>query len=105
MVLMRPKTFCAGIWGLIMAKTKRRNSRYTKRGESMDPFENLAAGIIIDALLIASGRSRASDKRRAEEASGLRGKTCQRWAGVIGVDIRAALEHEDSLVRLEEKCK
>jgi hypothetical protein len=82
--------------------TKRRNGRYTKRSESIDPYANLVADIIIDAIHIASGQSPATnDTQRAEEIYWLRGETCRRWAQTIGVDIEVALGHKDSLVKLE----
>ncbi len=81
--------------------TKRRNGRYTKRSESIDPYANLVADIIIDAILIASNQSSANNDIRAEAACWLQSKTCQRWAGAIGVDIEMAMKHRDSLVKLE----
>lgn len=79
--------------------TKRRNGRYTKRGQAVDPYINLAANIIIDTILIATGKKNGISQ--TEAACWLRSEQCQRWAGVIGVDIRATLSHKNSLVRLE----
>jgi hypothetical protein len=81
---------------------KRQNSRYTKRAKAVDPYGNLAADIIIDAILIAYGKSPASRKSRNEARQWLGSEQCQRWAGVIGVDIETALNHKDSLARLEK---
>jgi hypothetical protein len=82
--------------------TKRRNSRYTKRSRSIDPYANLVSDIITNALLVASGQTTASEKEVAEAVCWLRSETCQRWALTIGVDLRVALEHKDSLVKLDE---
>lgn len=77
--------------------TKRRNGRYTKRGQAIDPYVNLAADIIIDAILISTGKKNGTSQ--TEAARWLRSEQCQRWAGVIGVDIKAALNHKNSLMR------
>lgn len=82
--------------------TKRRNSRYTKRDENINPYTNLAADIITDAILIASGQSLASNTERIKAQRWLWSEQCQRWAGVIGVDIRSALGHRDSLAGLDQ---
>jgi hypothetical protein len=68
----------------------------------VDPYGNLAADIIIDAILIASGQSPASERVRNEEKLWLQSEQCRRWALVIGVDIETALRHPDSLVKLEK---
>lgn len=82
---------------------KRKNSRYTKRTQAIDPYLNLTADIIIDAILIATGQKNGISQ--TEAARWLRSEQCQRWAGVIGVNIEAALFHKDSLVRLEKPIK
>jgi hypothetical protein len=76
--------------------------RHTKKTEQYDPYLNLASAIIVDAIMTASGQSLANAKDRTKARYWLRSKTCHRWAGVIGVDIRAAMNHKDSLVRLED---
>jgi hypothetical protein len=81
--------------------TKRRNGRHTKTAKAINPYFNLTADIIIDAIMIASGQSPADDKSRTEATRWLQGETCRRWAGVIGVDIEVALAHQDCLVELE----
>jgi hypothetical protein len=82
--------------------TKRRNTRYTKRTETSDPYTNLVTDIIIDAILMVSGQSPAkNDKVLCEAILWLQSETCQRWSLIAGIDIRAAMEHKDSLVRLE----
>jgi hypothetical protein len=56
--------------------TKRRNGRHTKAAKCIDPHVNLAIDIIIDAILIASGQSPASNKSRNEAMRWLRGEQC-----------------------------
>jgi hypothetical protein len=80
---------------------KRRNNRYTRAAKAMNPYANLAADIIIDALLIASGQGDGSAEERAEASSWIRGEQCYRWAGVIGIDLDVALRHKDCVLRIE----
>lgn len=86
--------------------TKRRNNRRPKGTAFIDPHINFVADVIIDAILIASGQSPASDEQRANDVLWLQGETCLRWSDMAGVDIRAVMNHPDSLIRLEDqKCK
>jgi hypothetical protein len=80
---------------------KRRNNGYTRAAKAMNPYANLAADIIIDALLIASGQGAGSDKERAEALSWIRGEQCYRWAGTIGIDLDVALKHKDCVLGIE----
>lgn len=79
--------------------TKRKNSRYIKRDSAIDPYKNLVADIIKDAVLIAPGEVDANEKVYAEAIHFLRSEKCKRWAGALGINWRETINHKKSLIR------
>lgn len=79
---------------------KRKNSRYTKRDGTIDPYKNLVSDVIIDAIQIALEQSAASDKRQAEAILFLQSAKCARWAGLLGLNWDEIISHPNSLTKL-----
>lgn len=77
----------------------RKNSRYTKRDSTIDPYANLVSDVIIDAIQIVLGQSAASDKRQSEAILFLQSAKCARWAGMLGLNWEETISHPNSLTK------
>ena len=69
----------------------------------MDPYARLVLHILTDAIHIVSGQTRSHTQEEYEESVAfILSEKGQRWAGVLGVDLRSMLAHSDSLIELDD---